>query len=1119
MKKSISKNVICILLLLIALFAFNIYLPNSIYAYSNNNVTFEEITLTNSKFNNAPSSTSLEKNPSGWTMLKTSSATSGIINVNEKNNRFSSNYSNYQLESTENPKTISADCDDKVLMINAKNSKGEEYSVLQGYSSNTIELKSYSYYEIRVLAYTMNNAKASIYLNGFDALIEENEQGRNHIINNSFEKIDTNKIWTEYTFFVQTNFEKITANLALYLGATNNTVSTGVAFFDNVSVLKVAESKFFSDVENAENSGIKFNLITPEINYIENYNESIYNFNFENGSTVDSWLIDGEFDAKTTFLQVMNIKTSDVMESYDLNYLGTDNTKDNKFALVLSSKNDTYAGYTSKESISIEQFGLYKISLNVKCDISKGNAYVILTENNDVNLFYGEDYDFYTPTNNSIKISSNSTDKLLNNYRNVSFYVAGHSLYDTSVKIGLWLGAEDDLSSGTVIFDNITVEKLNYNQYNSANSDSNNKIVSFITVTGAEPTVKNAFFNKGKDRNFDTIYPVEADSWTQTVSDAEYSNVNLWGIVNTNIDKWNTNGLSLVNPKNPVISKGGVNVSTPITDTNNILMIYNKQNSYQTITSPEISISKNSYYNLSFDYKANTTNPIFSFYIVDENNKILYEDLNIVSSFNDWKNYVITIKTEHNNISKLKLIFEVGKENSKVKGVAYFDNVILDTKTYTDDEFADLVSENSNKILDLSSIGFNVKGDKPNDFNIYEALLFESNLENGTQTDGEPIAIGGIIDENNNYGVNFPETNTNTVKNMLAISTRGESTYSLTSKLEFELSAETYYKFSIFIKTQFDGESPEDEDILYGAEFTLNGLAGASIINIKSEEFKEYTIYVFADEASTVFARFALTSADYETTGNAFFDNFGFETIDKEKYDAATASEMALKFTTSEAESEPEEPEPEEEESETEAVGADFWIALGTIIMTVAIILAVVLFYIRKIDFKKLQVKKVAPTTYDRATTVARDSIVREAQKRRDAEIKLYNEEIKDLEDYLVKIEEDNKERISKQRAKFGKTITRQAEKDFKLYAGTRGRTLKDIEKIKEKIKEVNSPEWLIQQEKYIVAEQAKIKNTSPVDENKEQGAEDKEKTVEESNSKNSKSADKKADKENEKDN
>ena len=1097
MKKSISKNVICILLLLIALFAFNIYLPNSVYAYSNNNVTFEEITLTNAKFDNAPNSTSIEKTPPGWTMLKSSPATSGIINVDEKNNRFSSNCSNYQLESTENPKTISANCDDKVLMINAKNSKGEEYSVLQGYSSNNIELKSYSYYEIRVLVYTMNNARASIYLNGFDALIEENEQGHNHIINNSFEKIDTKKVWTEYTFFVQTNFEKITTKLALYLGATNNTVSTGAAFFDNVSVLKVAESKFFSDVKNAENSGIKFNVIIPEINYMESYNDSIYNFNFENGSTVDSWLIDGDFDAKTTILQVMNIKTSDVMDSFGLNYLGIDNKKDNKFALVLSSEKDTYAGYTSKESIAIEQFGLYKISLNVKCDISKGNAYVVLTENNDVNLFYGEDYDFYTPINDSIKISSNSTDKLLNNYRNVSFYVAGHPLYDTSAKIGLWLGAEDDLSSGTVIFDNITVEKLSYNQFNSINSDSSNKTVSFTTVTGSEPTVKNGFFNKGKDRNFDTIYPVEADGWTQTVSDTVNSNMNLWGIVNTNIDKWNANGLSLGNPKNPIISKGGAYVSTStIDDTNNILIIYNKQDSYQTITSPEISVSKNSYYNLSFDYKANTTNPILNFYIADENNKILFEDLNIVPSFDDWKNYVVTIKTEHNDISKLKLIFEVGKENEKVKGAIYLDNVILNTKTYNDDEFADLVS-NGDRILDLSRIGFNVKSDKPNDFNIYEALLFDGTLENGTQTDGESVAIGGIIDENNSFGINFPETNTNMVKNMLAISTHGKSTYSLISKLGFELSAETYYKFNIFVKTQFNGEllDDEEEDILYGAEFTLNGLAGASIINIKSEDFKEYTIYVFADEASTVFARFALTSANYETTGNAFFDNFGFEIIDKEKYDAATASGMTLKFTTSEAENDTEEPTNPEEESETEKTSADFWIALGTIIMTVAIILAVILSYIRKIDFKKLQIKKVAPTTYNRATTVARDSIVREAQKRRDAEIKQYNEEIKELENYLVKIEEENKERVSKQRTKFGKTITRQAERDFKLYAGTRSRILKDIEKTNEKIKEVNSPEWLIQQEKYIIAEQSKIKSTSA--ENKEQSVKDKENNAE----------------------
>lgn len=1080
------KKLICIICLMLITFALNLT-PNInlVYAYTNNNKTFEVVNITNGNFDYSPNTTSLDKNPSGWSKIKQSStATSGVINVNEKDNKFSANHSEYKLEKTDNPRTISTDCDDKVLMINSTNSNNVETDASQGYRSNALTLDCYSYYEISVLVCTMKSAYASIYLTGF----EDYEDEMKDISSNKFQNVKTsNNNWAEYTFFIQTNLNDISVNLELYLGPTSNYTSTGVVFFDNVSVMKVSESKFQSDLTLANNkyqtdlslsnnAKKKFSQIEMNINYLNDYLSSEYNFNFETGQTKNSWTINENSNTSNAVSRVLKVSSSEIMQQYNVKNLGTDNSYNNNYALVLSSKENVFIGFSSKD-IKINQFEIYKISLNVKCDNIIGSAYIKLIENDDVAFIYGEDEDanFYTPTTSYIQISTNPSDIIINNYTTVSFYVTGHSLYDTSVKLELCLGNENELSSGTVIFDNITVEKLSYAQLSSKPADNYNQFINFSTMT-TTPTVQNGYFNNVTNQELNNSYPIEAKDWEQTTTGNE--KFALWGVVNTNADIWNNNGLHLTNPKNPTIKIGETTITTPITDTNNILMIYNKTTTYQSVASPTISLSKNSYYTISFDYRTPNSISIFNLYVINENDKIVYEELNLDS--NVWKNYSLLIKTEF-YATELKLVFEVGNKENPAQGVVYIDNVDLETEDFSDEQYLEKV-QHSNNILDLSNIGFNIKSKKKNEYEMFEALLFESDVENSFV---ENIALGGIIDETNIFDLDFPESNTSVVKNMLAISTFGQSTYSLTSKYQLDLSANTYYKFSIFIKTEFKEEINDDEEFEYGAEFSLIGLKNVSLKNIKSETFNEYTIYVYVDENSTVQVKFGLTSDDYSTAGNAFFDSFSFETINEKQYKDATDSDTVLVFSATDLQEESQEEENEEEAFERS--GAEIWIAISSIIMAIAVILAVVLSFLRRIEIKKYQVKKPVTIDYDRAKTVSPDIVVREAKNRRDEEIKLLKQDIKELEEFLETVEEENKRRIAQHRAEFGKGITRKSERDFKTYANTRRKILKDLDKLNEKIKVVNSPEWLIQQEKLVASETTKSKKIIEPTDNKSQ--------------------------------
>ena len=141
------KNLFFVVALAFVAFAFpfaNISNAN-LYALNNyNSNDFTEKTLLNQNFNNNPDLASIEKNPSGWTKLvETSTATSGIIYVDNTKGKFTSYHDSYHLEAEQNPYDASTNPDAKILMINSKNDNGVNQTK-QGYKSNDINLSAYS---------------------------------------------------------------------------------------------------------------------------------------------------------------------------------------------------------------------------------------------------------------------------------------------------------------------------------------------------------------------------------------------------------------------------------------------------------------------------------------------------------------------------------------------------------------------------------------------------------------------------------------------------------------------------------------------------------------------------------------------------------------------------------------------------------------------------------------------------------------------------------------------------------------------------------------------------------------------------------------------------------------
>ena len=497
-------------------------------------------------------------------------------------------------------------------------------------------------------------------------------------------------------------------------------------------------------------------------------------------------------------------------------------------------------------------------------------------------------------------------------------------------------------------------------------------------------------------------------------------------------------------------------------------MMWNKGITYQSLISPSFSASADTYYSLKFSYKTvsdllNNEN-ILNVYIIDDNETVLFEELGINSkniADKDWSNFEIIIRTAQTTKS-LNVKLELGTEDEGVSGVAYFDNFELTTVEYTDDEYADLIA--TANIVDFTNGGFNLVSASVNNYGVYDPLAYTGTLESGSNpTNGDPVAFGGLINsEDNEFGLSPNPNNNNIIKNVMLIKTNGISTYSMKSNDTISLTSGSYYRFTIYIKTNIPEYTGNANEQAYGAEFSLEGIDSAKIDKIISNGFTAYNIYVRAQSDVDVNVRFALTADKIANTGYAFFDNFSYETIDEAVYNSAKNANTANSvFAETEAEE-----EPSDDETEPSNNNVVIWYVIPSVIFALALILALVAYAMKKVKIKKPESKKKG--NYDREQTMYRDVVRKEAEDRRNERLKALKADLKAVQDEIDTLENENKERIANQRKEHGKNITKEDEKAFKLYANKHTKLLNRLDGIKAEIEEVNSPEYIIKEIKKI---------------------------------------------------
>ena len=1000
-----SKNIffsliLCFAMIISAFAGIHFSLKSEeVYAGSDYVVKNVSSDLLNSYHNFYTTSTAKPATPNGWSEITTNQVNKdniikGIVDVTDES---TFKTSTYKTTRPNMPKDESSDDSYfKNLMINSFNGAGRF-----GYKSNSISLEANSYYEIRVKLYTHRTAKtddfeetdptASIYLTG----LTDDKKFDNQV---KFENINTLTSWTTYSFYIDTN-SSASVNLELWLGSKTTSVQ-GAVFFNNVKIYRYSEDYYTKYIlANEDTDTNNFNIIS--LSQAQNLTP-VDNSSFET-TTPMGWknIAKSTTETDNQLCQIVDANNYSLVvnDNKTITAPGSNNSANNSHCLFMYNKENGYQAIESSK-IKIQPLSYYKITFWAKSDCNTGSGATVYlvdkTENNPIE-------------NASLTLGINYT-KNSNIYRNdwtqYSFYVYGSENEVKNVTIQIWLGTTSSKTSGYVFVDDFRMEEISYDMFSNNSSSTNSSSLNFNSDSDSFVIV-NSNFNKTSNEDISTTYPLDPTSWSKS---GDTNSNTFSGVINAseepfnaNIDKYTNTAIMPTRPTNHPIHK----------DNNNVLMIGStSENNSQTYSSSNISLSSDSYYKLSYY--------VFTSYdrINDKNNgasvslttntRTLYDYQNIYFTDNQWHQFVVYFKTGVNSESAtLNLNFK------DLTGYVYFDDIRLETSkeeifnnftvepevTYTK---ADLSYEN----FDNKTFNSNGNIQTPNGW-----TATEQGVENNEFTINETNR--GIIKVSDNSSIDVPSTLSGNA-NALFIQSLHDTNFAYTTNDSYTFNAKTYYKISVNVLTKnISSESTNEDAKTYGARISLDGSNDIIFKGINTlGGWKTYTIYLTLENELTSKISLALGNKDEKVSGTVLFDNFKIETIDQDtmKNELLTADESTIAKFINYTEN------TEDTTEDNSTWSNEFnWLILPSLLTALALIIAVVGFYVRKINFTR---KPKIKTKYDRRKTLDKDIDRRERIALRQQIIDELNAELLSIDEEIAEYNRLAEEQLEQLKAK-----------------------------------------------------------------------------------------------------
>ncbi len=957
------------------------------------------------------------RTPSNWT--KTGNLVSKLkIGVIDLKNFNSEEYGISQADLPNiYPESMTSNSENNVLMINTESSSNF------GYTSSSIELSANSYYSITVNYYTKPGVAASIYLISDDL---------SNIETSKWELQETNGKWESVTFWISTSITKnLDLTIGLYIGSSSaggnsisNPMQNGYVLFDNIKINQYSKA-YYDNANKTHNNNQSINLKAETITSGDGYVEG---GNFENGLSAWSAPTDEENLNTGGTAVLVDLAT---FESKDYEGLpsnvnpGTDyNSYSQTKALMFYSRTEATNTLESKE-IEILQNNIYRISVWAKGSLGSGSVNITLSGDIPGTL---ED----TASQSYTAFTSN-TNTFNNGWQEYVFYVIGNHSYDAKIKLSL--GITD--ARGYVIFDDITSVKISSDdRTNGVALDSNAKTLELYNTDSA--TVPNGYFNFSTSVGNNVTYPLGVANWTKSGTDETESGLEISGIINTKSDIFNANKIYFDSPANPA------QVSPVADDTNNILMLRNRSqiSSYQSYeTESTISLSASTYYRFNIDIcTQDITNRAsgINVSIINSDDVVLAQFNNLIinnPTTNNWQTLEVYFYTG-NLAQEVSIVLSLGSETAPTAGFAYFDNCEISSNdasgtAITADSFTEIQTSNYVKKVDLSTESFDSYATLNPTTHLYEPLFWELECQEGQEYN----FAGGILTNENIYAALGQEEFETDLESALMLRNYADTYSTAKYKLNYSFNANGYYKVTVKVKTidlsqEYYNETKDEDgnNIPYGAniyieefedKFTAINTASKNVNNFKpfdDEEnvFVEYTFLINSTEAIEPTFVLSLGSENALVSGIALFDDFTITTITEDEYTNATAiyedeseyPETLINIVNTSTTT-------EDEGGATFTPDYTVWLAIPTVIIAVAVIVAIVGFTVKKINQNKPEKVKVS-VSYDRSETLLKDMDRRHRKSAISHRLKLLYEELETTERNL---EQERKEHQKQQEA------------------------------------------------------------------------------------------------------
>ena len=987
--------ILCFAMMISAFAGIHFAMPTKVNAGSDYIVKNVSSDLLSSYHNFYTTSTAKPATPNGWSEISDNQVNKdniikGIVDVTDET---TFKTSTYKTTRPNMPKDESSDeAYFKNLMINSHNGAGRF-----GYKSNSISLDANSYYEIRVKLYTHRTQKsddfeetdptASIYLTG----LTEDKEFENQV---KFENINTLTSWATYSFYIDTN-TSTNVNLELWLGSKTTSVQ-GAVFFNNVKIYRYSEDYYTKYILSKEDKDTdSFNIISLSK---DQDLSPVTNSSFET-TTPLGWknIAKSTTETDNQLCQIVDANNYSLVDgSTTITAPGSNNSANNSHCLFMYNKESGYQAIESSK-IEIQPLSYYKISFWAKsnCNVGSG-ATVYLVDKSENNAIDSASLTLAT------KFSKDSN-IFRNDWTQYSLYVYGNENETKEVAIQIWMGTTANKTTGYVFVDDFRMEEISYDTFSNNSSSTNSSALNFNNTTDSF-VVLNSNFNKTSNSDITAEYPLAPTSWTKN---GDTNSNTFSGVINASAEHFNANVDNYTNisikptrPSNHPIHK----------DNNNVLMIGStSENNSQTYTSSSLTLSSNSYYKLSYyafaSYDKLGSNNDGASVTLKTSTKTIYDYKNIHFTDNKWHQFVVYIKT---GVASEEATINLNFIN--LTGYVFFDDIRLETtKEEVYNNFTTEPEITYTKV-DLSYENFD--NNTYNNTDIIQTpnnwTASEQDVENGNFT----ITNKGIVDVANFESLGIPSTLSGN-KYALLIQSLHNTNFAYTTNDNYSFSAKTYYKLSVNILTKnIIAEDTEDAEN-YGARISLDGSNDIIFKGINTNGgWQTYTIYLTLENDLTSKISLALGNKDEKVSGLVLFDNLQIISLDQDTFKSELQN--AYENTTARFINYTESTDDNTNEDSTWSNEFN-WLILPSLLTALAIIIAVVGFYVRKINFNR---KPKIKTKYDRRKTLDKDIDRRERIALRQQIIDELNAELASIDNEIAEYSKLAEAQLEEMKAK-----------------------------------------------------------------------------------------------------